>query len=336
MDKLELRTRLIRRATLRQLEIFEAVARLRSFSRAAESLCLTQPTVSMQIRKLAEAVGMPLLEKVGKGVFLTEAGRELYTVCLELFGTIDRFEMTVANLRGLKQGSLRVTAVTTAEYFLPRILGYFCQRYPGIDISLEVTNREHALERMRHNVDDLYICGQPPEELDVAAVPFLDNPLVVVAAADHPLASQRRVPLERIAQEPLLLREPGSGTRLAAEKFFATRGIVPRVRMELGSNEAIKQAVAGGLGISVLSGHALVHGSGGLVVLPVAGFPLRRSWYVVYPKGKQLSVVARTFLAFVVQEGKGFASGWPWEEREKAQGGGRARVRRRRSRHGRG
>ncbi len=294
--------RLMRRATFRQLEIFDAVARSGSFSRAAEALHLTQPTISMQIRKLSEAVGMPLFEQVGKRVFLTHAGRELYAACRELFRTLDGFEMSIANLRGLKQGALHVAAVTTAEYFLPRILGEFCQRYPGIDVSLEVTNREHALERLRQNLDDLYIFGQPPHDLDVEAVPFLENPLVVIAAAGHPLAGQRRVTPERIAREPFLMREPGSGTRLAAESFFAARGLSPKVRMELGSNEAIKQAVAGGLGISILSGHALRKGEDGLAVLPVQGFPLRKSWYLVYPRGKQLSVVARTFLEFSLRQ----------------------------------
>jgi len=293
--------RLMRRATFRQLEIFEAVARSGSFSRAAEALHLTQPTISMQIRKLSEAVGMPLFEQLGKRVYLTQAGRELYRACRELFRTLDGFEMSIANLRGLKQGTLHLAAVTTAEYFLPRILGHFCQHYPGIDVALELTNREHALERLRQNLDDLYIFGQPPDDLDVEAVPFLENPLVVIAAADHPLVGMRRVPPERVAREPFLMREAGSGTRLAAEGFFAARGLAPKVRMELGSNEAIKQAVAGGLGLSVLSGHALREGEAGLAVLKVVGFPLRKSWYVVYPRGKQLSVVARAFLEFALE-----------------------------------
>lgn len=294
--------RLMRRATFRQLEIFEAVARLGSFSRAAETLFLTQPTVSMQVRKLTDVIGMPLFEQVGKRVYLTEAGRELYATCRELFRTVDAFEMTLANMRGLRQGALHIAGVTTAEYFLPRILGHFCQRYPGIEVSLEVTNREHALERLRANLDDIYIFGQPPDDVDVEALPFLENPLVVVAAANHELARARRIPVERVAREPFLMREPGSGTRLAAERFFAERRLAPRVRMELGSNEAIKQAVAGGLGVSVLSAHTLRPGEGDLVALDVIGFPLRRHWYLVYPHGKQLSIVARTFVEFALRD----------------------------------
>jgi len=264
-------------------------------------LFLTQPTVSMQIKKLTEAVGLPLFEQVGKKIYLTDAGRELHKTCREIFKHFSHFEMAVADLKGLRQGTLRLAVVTTAKYFAPRLLGPFCQQYPGIQVSLKVSNRERVLERMADNQDDLYILGQPPEELDTVAEPLFDNPLVVLAPAGHPLAGQKRIPLARLAEEPFLVREPGSGTRKALERLFADHGLAIKVRMELGSNEAIKQAIVGGLGVSVLSRHTLALDApmGQLAVLDVVGFPIERQWYVAYPAGKQLSIMARTFLEYL-------------------------------------
>lgn len=293
----------MRHATLRQLEVFEAIARLGSFTRAAEELFLTQPTVSMQIKKLTDAVGLPLFEQVGKKIYLTEAGRELHAASREISNRFAQFEMLVADMKGLKRGALKLAVVTTAKYFAPRLLGPFCQQYPGIDVSLKVSNRERILERLAENQDDLYILGQPPEELEATAEPFLENPLVVLAPAAHPLAGQKKIPLVRLAEEPFLLREPGSGTRMALERLFAARGFKLRVRMELGSNEAIKQAIVGGLGVSVLSRHTLALDAplGQLAILDVEGFPIERHWYVAYRSGRQLSVVARTFLDYLKQ-----------------------------------
>lgn len=285
----------MRHATFRQLRVFDAIVRNGSFSRAAEEMHLSQPTLSVQIRKISDSIGHALFEQVGKRIFLTDAGRALHVLCREVFESVDRFEMTMADLKGLKTGRLRMAALTSAEYFLPRLLGPFCNAHPGIDLALEVVNRERALERLRANLDDFYVFGAPPSELDVVALPFMENPLVVVAPADHPLASERAIDPTRLAAEPMLAREPGSGTRQAAERFFAARGFQPRVRMELGSNEAIKQAVLGGMGLAVLSRHA-VHGFAGIVELDVAGFPLRRQWYLVWPVGKQHSVAARALL----------------------------------------
>ncbi len=297
---------LARHATFRQLEVFAAIARLGSFTQAADELFLTQPTVSMQIKKLTDAVGLPLFEQMGKRVFLTEAGRELYATCREVFERLAQFEMTVADLKGLKQGHLRLAVVTTAKYFAPRLLGAFCQQYPGIDVALKVSNRERILARLRDNVDDLYVLGQPPEDLEVECHAFLENPLVVIAPADHPLARERRIPLARIAQEPFIVREMGSGTRMAAERLFEAHRLKPTVRMELGSNEAIKQAIVGGLGVSVLSRHTLTLDAamGQLAILDVEHFPILRYWYTAYPKGKQLSVVARTFLDYLLKAGQ--------------------------------
>src|SRR5665647_741581 len=297
---------MIKNASLRQLQVFEAVARNLSFTRAAEELYLTQPTVSIQLKQLAEIVGQPLLEQVGKRVYLTDTGRELLKVCRDIFESLSRFEMLVSDMKGVKAGKLRLSVITTAKYFVPRLLGLFCQRYPGIDVSLKVDNRERLLQRMTDNQDDLYVLGQPPEHMEVEFEPFLENPLVVLAARNHPLAAKKRIAPQRLEEEQFLMREPGSGTRLATEQFFRERGLKLKVRMELGSNEAIKQAVAGGLGIAVLSAHtlALERSADELVILDVEGFPIRRHWYLAYAKDKQLSVVAQTFLEFLHEESK--------------------------------
>ena len=299
----------IKNATLRQLQIFEVVARNLSYTRAAEELYLTQPTVSIQLKQLTDIVGLPLLEQVGKRIFLTEAGRELLVVVKNILESLCRFEMTVANMKGVKAGRLRIAVITTAKYFVPRLFGPFCEKFPGIDISLKVTNRERLLQRLEDNEDDLYILGQPPEHLDMWVEPFLENPMVVLAAHNHPLVGVKNIPAARIAEEPFLMREPGSGTRLATENFFNERGLAINFRMELGSNEAIKQAVAGGLGITVLSAHtmALERSGDELAILDVEGFPIRRQWYVAYSKGKQLSIVAGAFLEFLQQESKAMA-----------------------------
>lgn len=296
----------MKHSTLHQLKVFEAAARHGSFTRAAEELFLTQPTVSMQVKQLSKSVGLPLFEQVGKRLYLTEAGRELLATCREIFDRIAQFEMTIADLKGVKQGLLRLAVVTTAKYVVPRLLGPFCQRYPGIDVSLQVTNHEILMERFSQNQDDLYILSQVPENLDMNVHPFLENPLVVLAPRNHHLANEKDITLEAIANEPFIMREPGSGTRQAVQKMFEKESLGLKVKLELGSNEAIKQAIAGGLGISVLSSHtlALEGGTSQLIILNVQGFPIERHWYVVYPAGKQLSVLARTFFEYLVSEGK--------------------------------
>jgi LysR family transcriptional regulator, low CO2-responsive transcriptional regulator len=299
----------MKHATLRQLQIFEVVARHLSYTRASEELYITQPTVSIQLKQLADIVGLPLLEQVGKRIFLTDAGRELLVVVRNILDGLARFEMIVSDMKGVKAGKLRIAVITTAKYFVPRLLGPFCERYPGIDIALKVTNRERLLQRLEDNADDLYILGQPPEHLDMWVEPFLENPMVVLASHTHPLVGKKKISAERIAQEPFLMRESGSGTRIATENFFRERGLPINFRMELGSNEAIKQAVAGGLGITVLSAHTLALEKSGdeLAILDVEGFPIRRQWYVAYSNGKQLSVVAKTFLEFLQKESKPMA-----------------------------
>ncbi len=295
---------LIRHATLRQLQVFEVIYRLGSFTRAAEELFLTQPTVSMQIKKLTEAIGLPLFEHVGRRVEPTEAGVELYEACRRVFESLSNFEMKVDDMKGLKRGRLRLAVVTTAKYMAPEMLGDFSKLYPGIELALKVTNRDSIIERMHNNVDDLYIMGQVPEgELDVQSYSFAPNPLVMLAPREHPLVKKKKISLEEIAKEPFIVREPGSGMRDATFRAFNAKGVEPKVRMELGSNEAIKHAIVGGLGLSVMSLHTiLLEGiDGPVAILDVEDFPIMRRWNMLYPKGKELSLVARTFLDFAIE-----------------------------------
>jgi len=292
-------------ATMHQLRVFDAVARHSGFSRAAAELHLSQPTVSMQVRQLSEAVGTPLFEQIGKRVFLTDAGRVLRTTCAEIFESWARLEMQVADLKGLKQGRLRISAVTTAKYVLPRLLGPFCQVHPGVEVAFEIGNRSAIIERLSRNDDDLTIMGVPPRGMDIVSHSFAENPLVIVAPRGHELARRGRIPLSALVGWPFLMREQGSGTRLAADRFLRDRGVRLDVKMEIGSNEAIKQAVVSGMGLSILSLHALGPDAAprSMVALNVEGLPIRRHWYIVHPVGKRLSVVARAFFAYLKTEG---------------------------------
>lgn len=289
-------------ATLHQLKVFSTVAKHGSFTRAADELNITQPTVSSQVKHLAKAVGLPLFEQIGKQLYLTEAGEALVETCREVFDRLENFEMRVADLKGMKRGKLRLAAVTTTKYFVPRLLGAFCGTYPEIDISLQVTNHQHIMQRMANNEDDLYILSHPPEDIDLEVRKFLENPLVVVAKSDHPLAGKHNIPIKDLNGEPFISREAGSGTRRAVQELFNQQKISVRVRLELGSNEAIKQAIAGGLGISVLSKHSLFAEElqRELTILDVRKFPIERYWYVAYLSSKQLSAIAQTFLEYLL------------------------------------
>ncbi len=283
--------------TFRQLRLFLALAETGSVSGAARALHVTQPTASMQLREVANAVGLPLYEVVARRVHLTHAGERLAQSARAMVAEWEAFGQEVAAMKGLERGQLKVAVVSTAQYFIPRMLGEFCRRHPGVDISLEVLNRDGVLARLRENRDDLYVMSQPPADIDIEDRVFLPNPLVVIAPAAHPLARRRKLTLRDLRQERFLLRERGSGTRMAVDVHFARAKFAPKVRLELGSNEAIKDAVAGNLGIAVLSVHALgaTPKAQGVAVLDVAGFPIRTSWHVVRRKGKRLSPVARVF-----------------------------------------
>jgi LysR family transcriptional regulator, low CO2-responsive transcriptional regulator len=291
-------------ATLHQLKVFETVARNGSFTRAAEELLITQPTVSSQVKQLTKAVGLPLFEQIGKSLYLTDAGRELLVTCQEIFEELDNFEIKVADLKGTKQGQLKLAVITTAKYFIPRLLGSFCQNYPGIDVSLKVVNHHEIQQRMLDNKDDLYIVSNPNRDIDLKSQAFLNNPLVVVARKDHPLAMKRNVNIQELNDEPFIMREQGSGTREAIVQLFGKYDISVKVKLELGSNEAIKQAISGGLGISILSEHCLIseRASGELTILDFEHFPIKRRWFVTHLAGKKLSVIAETFLEYLLEE----------------------------------
>ncbi len=298
--------RYLRHGTLPQLCLFEASARLGSFTRAAEELHMAQPTASVQIKKLTETVGLPLFEQIGKRIYLTEAGIRLHASCKDVFRTLSNLEETLAGMRHLDSGRLRLAVSSAAKYFAPRMLAEFARRYPGVDVSLQVHNRQALLDRLAANQDDLYIFADAPAATGFVTQAILANPLVVFARADHPLAREKSIPLARLAQEPFLMREPGSGTRQAAQAIFDQHGLKPPMRMELSTNEAIQQAILAGFGVSILSRYTfgLDTGQSPLVCLDVEGFPLERHWHFVYPIGKQLSAVAHGFMDLVRVEAR--------------------------------
>ncbi|WP_295624441.1 LysR family transcriptional regulator [uncultured Nitrosomonas sp.] len=290
--------------TLRQLQVFESVARHLSYSRAADELHLTQPAVSMQIKQLEGNIGLPLLEQLGKRIYLTEAGRELYQYSRSIAQQLSDMEVALDELKGMERGKLNISVVTTANYFAPHLLAKFCQRYQGVTVSLNVSNREAVLKQLADNLIDLAIMGQPPENLDIDSESFMENPLVVVAPPDHPLCIERFIPVERLAEETFLVRESGSGTRSAMERFFAAHKITINKGMETDTTEAIKQAVQAGMGLGIMSQHTaeLELETNRLKILDVQGFPIVRYWHVVNRKNKRLSSTANAFREFLLKE----------------------------------
>jgi DNA-binding transcriptional LysR family regulator len=301
--------------TLRQLTVFEAVARHLNYTRAADEMYLSQPAVSMQIRQLEDAVGLPLFERLGRKIHLTEAGRELYYYAQAIDRQLKEAEEVLAALKGLNKGRLAVSVASTANYFATRLLAAFKREFEGVAVSLDVTNRRTLLRQLEHNEVDLVIMGRPPEDADLVAEPFMDNPLVVIAPAAHALAGQREIPMARLADEPFVVRERGSGTRIAMEKSFAEQGRSLKTGMEMTSNEAIKQAVEAGLGLGIVSLHTLELelATGRLTVLDVEGFPIMRQWHVVHRREKRLSPIAVAFRDFVFREAPRFVRLPQWQ-----------------------
>lgn len=290
--------------TLRQLRVFESVARHLSFSRAAEELFLSQPAVSMQIKQLENQVGLPLFEQIGKKIYLTEAGKELYHYSRAVAQQLSDMEHALNELKGLERGRLAIAVVSTANFFAPQLLARFVQQHPGVQVSLSVVNRETVLRQLAENEIDLAIMGLPPEGLDVRWQPFMENPLVVIAPPSHPLTKEKRIPMKRLAEEVFVIREPGSGTRGAMERFFAEHRVQLKTSMQMGTNEAIKQAVQAGMGLGVVSYHTieLELETKRLKVLDVVGFPIRRNWYLVHRQQKRLSKVAEAFREFLLKQ----------------------------------
>jgi DNA-binding transcriptional LysR family regulator len=299
--------RYLRHGTLPQLRLFEATARLGSFTRAAQELHMAQPTASVQMKKLTETVGVPLFEQVGKRLYLTDAGRRLNESCQEVFHAFAALEESLAGMRALESGRLRLAVSTTGMCFAPRLLGAFVALHPGVETSMQGHNRQTLVERLAGNEDDLYLFADSPEMEDVVAQELLPNPLVVLARDDHPLARERNIPFERLAQEPFLIREEGSGTRRIAMRLFREHGLAPKIRMELGTNEAIKEAILAGLGVAMISRYTfgLDPESSRYVCLDVEGFPLENHWYFVHPARKRLTAVTRAFLDFARANARG-------------------------------
>jgi len=293
--------------TLRQLRIFDAVARHLSFTQASEELHLTQPAVSMQVKQLEQAVGVPLFELVGKRVFLTEGGQEMQRYCRLIDQLLSEAAQVLEEMKELARGHLRITVVSTANYFVPRLWATLRTRHPSVSVSLDVTNRAGLIRALASNETDLIIMGQPPEDMDLVAQSFMPNPLVVIAPPSHPLCKMRGIPVERLRSETFLVREQGSGTRSLMERVFAEKGLDPATPIEMSSTEAIKQGVEAGLGLALLSVHTLDMELAlkRLVVLKVQGFPVLRYWYIVHRAGKRLSAVAQAFKAFVLTETQG-------------------------------
>ena len=294
--------------TFRQLRLFLALAETGGVSAAARRVHVTQPTASMQLKEMTDAVGIPLYEVVARKVHLTQMGHELAETARAISNAWEAFEQQVHGVKGLTRGKLKVAVVSTAKYFIPRILGTFCAKYPQIDIALEVLNRDGVVKRLEENLDDLYIMSRPPLNLESEDEVFMPNPLILVAPKGHILAKKTNIDIAILKSEKFIFREKGSGTRMATDTHFKKLRFKPDVRLELGSNEAIKQAVIGGLGLAVLSKYSLGDKADQdeVVILKCKEFPIRSSWHIVSPKGKKLSPIATIFKQHLSEQAKGW------------------------------
>lgn len=297
----------MKNATLRQLKVFEAVARHRSFSRAADELHLTQPAVSTQVRKLAEHAGLPLFEQLGKKIHLTPAGTQMLLSSREIIQKFQEAEEAMAQYKGVSGGRLNVSVISAGDYFFPRLLVEFAQQHAGVTLNFGVCNREELLAQLHDNVTDLAVMVRPPEDADTVAEPFAPHPYVIVAAPSHRLARTPRIPAARIVKEPFVVREKGSDTWNSMAQALGPHLHALNVGMEIRSTETIKQAVIAGMGVSFLSAHTVSRElqAGSLVVLDVQGFPLMLNWYVVHRRAKRLPPVAQAFKNFLLEEGAG-------------------------------
>jgi DNA-binding transcriptional LysR family regulator len=290
--------------TFRQLKLFLALADTGSVSAAARYVHITQPTASMQLREISDAVGMPLYEVVSRKIRLTDLGMELAKTARAITTEWSNFEQQALSLKGLTSGRLKVALVSTAKYFIPRLLGTFCMKYPDIEISLEVLNRDGVLKRLEQNIDDIYIMSQPPKHIQINDEVFTSNPLVLIGSKNHPLSNRKHVPFHLLENEKFILREKGSGTRMATDLHFKKLKFKPSVRLELGSNEAIVQAVIGGLGLAVVSQFAISKVSEEIAVLNCSDFPIKSSWHIVSSKSKRLSPLAKVFRSHLLENSK--------------------------------
>jgi len=296
----------MKNATLRQLKVFEAMARNLSFSRAAEELHLTQPAVSIQVKKLEEHAGLPLFEQLGKKIHLTPAGEEMLHSSRLIIQQFKEVEQAMTQFKGVSGGKLNVAVISAGDYFVPRLLVEFARRHKGVTLNLSVHNREALLGQLADNLTDLAIMVRPPLDMDTVAEPFAPHPYVIVATPDHPLAARQHIPVSRLAREPFVVREKGSDPRNSMEEGFGGHLADLNIAMEIKSTETIKQAVIAGMGVSFLSAYtiSLELQAGSLTVLDVQGFPLMLHWYVVHRKNKRLPPVAQAFKSFLMNDGE--------------------------------
>ena len=295
----------MRRVTLKQLRVLAAIARTGSVTKAAQSLHVSPPAVTLQLQALQDEAGLPLTERSPSGMALTPAGREVVVAASRIEAVLSDCAAILAALAGAEQGTVSVGVISTAKYFAPRALAAFARAHPGLDLRLVVGNRAEIIEGLRGHALDLAVTGRPPAELGVEAAAIGDHPHVIVASHDHPFAARRGLLPEVLNDEVFLVREPGSGTRDLMERFFADAGIAPRIGMQIGSNETIKQAVLAGLGIAFLSAHTIEMevSTGRLAVLDVVGLPIVRTWYIVHLTERRLMPGTRALCEFLTSEG---------------------------------
>jgi DNA-binding transcriptional LysR family regulator len=282
--------------SFRQLRLFLALVETGSVSAAAKRVHVTQPTASMQLKELSDHIGAPLFEVISRKVYLTPAGELLAGTARTMLGEWQSYEQGIAQMKGLTKGKLRVAAVSTAKYFIPQMLGDFCKQYPDIEIAFEVLNRDGVVARLENNMDDLYIMSMPPAHIEIDDEIFMANPIAIIAARQHPLTKKSTLELKDLKREKFVMRERGSGTRMAVDAFFKKKQFHPEIRLELGTNEAVRNSVAANLGISALSVHSLGSALNHEVkILNVQNFPITSSWHIVSLKGKKLSPIASNF-----------------------------------------
>lgn len=287
--------------TLHQLKVFSEVAKKQSITKAAESLHMTQPAVSIQVKKLQESIGSPLIEIIGKKLYLTEAGEQLYKMQQAIEDHTEAFEAYVSDLKGGLTGNLTISAASTAKYFLPYLLGAFQEQYPKVKISLKVTNRDEVLHHLEQNEYQIAILTQLPDDPTIISTPFFKNPLVMACHPDHPLANKKRLHLEDLKDEVFVFREPGSGTRMVMEKLFKQAKINPKIAMELGTNEAVKQAIMAGIGISLISKLSMYSelNTKKIDELDIVNYPVVTHWHTLYRKDKVITRVLKNFMEFL-------------------------------------
>ena len=295
----------MRNYTLKQIQTFIEVTRQGSVSKAAEKLCVTQPAVSMHIRQLEEAFGVALFEAQGRGIRLTDAGRTFAGRAITVMAELHELESLMAEYAGAKKGRIALAVVSTAKYFVPMLLVRFARLYPDIDVVLHIENRESVLGLLERSEADLVIMGRAPRNITTEAVAFATNPMGIIAAPTHALATRKNLPFSAMADYAFVMRESGSGTRAAMERLIAQHEVPLKVAMERPSNETNKQAVMAGMGLSFLSMRTVRQelAGGHLVQLDINGMPIIGQWFVTHMASKTLSPAARAFKAFLIEQG---------------------------------